>query len=132
MKHTTTISLTLRARSPVPETRAELHLGEGRSTHRFVADQEQHELKITQDLEEGQHNLFLHFRTPGGSNAALQIIGMRIQGVPLYSALRHGCYRAWGGTQDPVQGTLDMAGAGTWIYPVNVPAHTKYWGVGFA
>lgn len=117
---------------PGDGTTVELRLGEGRAAHRFVSDQEQHELRITQDLEEGRHTLFLHFRTVPGSRAALQIIGMRIQGVPLFASLYQGAFHARGNPLNAVEGTLDMNEPGTWRITVRAPAHTNYWGVGFA
>jgi hypothetical protein len=132
MKHTTTVSLTVRAMMPGPGTTVELRLGEGRAAHRFVADQEQHDLKITQDLEEGRHTLFLHFKTAPGSRAALQIIGMRIQGVPLFTSLYQGAFHARSNPLNAVEGTLDMNEPGTWRIAVSTPAHINYWGIGFA
>jgi len=135
-KHTTTVSLTVSVDMSKPGSIApalSLRLGSGRHDHVFTAHAEQHRLSVTQDLDDGEHTVFLHYKSADPRQGTVQIIKMHIQGVPLGTAMYEGSLHKWGTDPDDAsRGVLDMTSPSSWRYPLRVPATNKYWGVGFA
>ena len=134
MSHPTTVSLTVRARFSQAQTAPgiKMRLGDSRSEHQFTQDQEQHRITVTADLEEGQHTVFLHYKSTADAQGTLEIVQMHIQGMPIGRPMYDGIYHRWDEPNNEIRGELNMTHPGTWRYNVGVPAHTNHCGVGFA
>jgi hypothetical protein len=111
---------------------ARLRLGDGHAQHQFTQDQEQHRLTVSADLEEGQHTVFLHYKSTADAQGTLEIVQMHIQGMPMGRPMYDGVYHRWDDPTNGIKGELNMAHPGTWRYSIGIPAHTNHYGVGFA
>ena len=109
-----------------------MRLKDSRSEHQFTQDNEQHRLTVTADLEEGQHTVFLHYRSTAESQGTMEIVQMHIQGMPIGRPMYDGVYHRWDEPNREIKGELNMSHPGTWRYNLGVPAHTNHYGVGFA
>ena len=134
MSHPTTVSLTVRARFSAGQTApgAKMRLGDSRAEHQFTQDQEQHRITVTSELDEGQHTVFLHFKSTADAQGTLEIVQMHIQGMPIGRSMYDGTYHMWEEPDREIQGELNMTRPGTWRYNIGIPAHTNHYGVGFA
>ena len=109
-----------------------MRLGDSRSEHQFTQDQEQRRITVTADLEQGQHTVFLHYKSTADAQGTLEIVQMHIQGMPMGRPMYDGIYHRWDEPNNEIQGELNMTHPGTWRYNIGVPAHTNHYGVGFA
>ena len=109
-----------------------MRLGDSRSEHQFTQDQEQHRITVTADLEQGQHTVFLHYKSTADAQGTLEIVQTHIQGMPMGRPMYDGIYHRWDEPNNEIQGELNMTHPGTWRYNIGVPAHTNHYGVGFA
>lgn len=134
MLHPTTVSLTVRALFSQTQTAPgiRMRLADSRSEHQFTDDQEQHRITVQADLTEGQHTVFLHYNSADRSQGTLEIVQMHIQGMPIGRPMYEGIYHRWDRPDEEQTGQLTMTQPGTWRYNIDVPVHTKHYGVGFA
>ena len=109
-----------------------MRLADSRSEHQFTDDQEQHRITVQADLTEGRHTVFLHYNSADRSQGTLEIVQMHIQGMPIGRPMYEGIYHRWDWPDEEQSRELTMTQPGTWRYNIDVPVHTKHYGVGFA
>ena len=62
----------------------------------------------------------------------MEIVQMHIQGMPIGRPMYEGIYHRWDRPDEEQTRELTMTQPGTWRYNIDVPVHTKHYGVGFA
>lgn len=102
--------------------RARLRVGDQHSEHRFTQHGEQHRLSVTQDMPAGEHEVIVEFTEHGGSQGAIQVVSVEVDGSPMGLPIYQCEYQPFH-NDERHRSHLYMGWPGRWRITVRTPTH---------
>ena len=101
---------------------ARLRVGDIHSEHRFTQHGEQHRLSVTQDMPAGEHEVIVEFTEHGGSQGAIQVVSLEVDGSPIGLPIYQCEYQPFH-NDERHRSHLYMGWPGRWRITVRTPTH---------
>jgi hypothetical protein len=109
---------------------ARVILGDQSHEHTFTQPGEEHRFTVTADLERGQHDVVLEFMDRSGTQGAIEILDLRLNGCPMGPRIYQSQYRPFH-SDEILQSHLYLGWPGRWTTVIQSPSHEQHGGVGF-
>jgi len=110
---------------------ARLTLGAATHEHRFTEHGESHRFTVTATLERGEHQVSLEFLDRSGTQGAIEILDLHLDGSPMGPRIYQSHYEPFDGDKK-LQSHLYLGWPGRWSTTIRAPSHERHGGVGFA